>query len=158
MRIIKSGRSFDFAEFMGRRLFAHLATSTKCGPRDTPVWFLWDEGYVWIISVNSDDTFPEKIRQCPVCALGIIDFRPDTGLVQHVGIRGEGLLLPFCKGRVQRLLSKYLGPDISAWDERFQRAFRASQGILVRITPLSAVQRDQSFSVRPAEKADLNSR
>jgi hypothetical protein len=154
MRFIKSGRVFDFEDFMGRRLFAHLATATPSGPRDTPVWFLWDEGCVWIISVNSDDTFPEKIRRHPICAVGIVDFRPDTGLVQHVGIRGEGALLPFRNERAQRLLSKYLGPNMAAWDERFQRSLRTAHGVMVRIMPLTVVLRDQSFSVGPAAKFD----
>ena len=150
------GRRFDLDEFMSRRLMAHLATATPGGPRDTPVWFLWEEGCVWIISVNNDDTFPKKIRDCPRCAVGIVDFRPESGLVQHVGIRGEGSLSTLCKMRAGRLLAKYLGDDVAAWDRRFRWALDAAQGTLLQVTPHSVIMRDQSFQAhqRASRRSD----
>ena len=31
---------FELDEFFGRPLFAHLATNSEHGPRESPVWFL----------------------------------------------------------------------------------------------------------------------
>jgi hypothetical protein len=35
---------FALAEFLSRPLFAHLAHLSESGPRESPVWFLWDGG------------------------------------------------------------------------------------------------------------------
>jgi hypothetical protein len=45
----------DLEEFLSRPLFAHLATASEEGPRESPVWFLGEDGAVWIIGSRRDD-------------------------------------------------------------------------------------------------------
>ena len=51
MKIIRTGDYLDVGEntaqrlldqILSRPLFAHLATDSDQGPRESPVWFLWE--------------------------------------------------------------------------------------------------------------------
>src|SRR6266550_509392 len=67
-------RTVELDEFLTRPLFAHLATLAVDGPRDSPVWFLWEESCVWIIGSDRTDSFPSRLRRDGRCAVGIVDF------------------------------------------------------------------------------------
>lgn len=134
-------------ELLARPLFAHLATSSELGPRDSPVWFLWEEEAVWIIGNYKTDTFPKRLEDESRCALGIVDFDRASGLVQHVGFRGRAQLQPHDRERLQRLLSRYLGKRLADWDERFREILGDADYVFVRFVPETAVVRDQSFIV-----------
>ena len=41
----------DLEAFLRRPLFAHLATASPAGPRESPVWFLYEEGEFLIYSL-----------------------------------------------------------------------------------------------------------
>jgi hypothetical protein len=141
-------RAVDVDEFLARPLFAHLATSSAAGPRDTPVWFLWEEGALWILGSRATDTFPMRIEHDGRCAVGIVDFDRRTGRVQHVGLRGRATIEPFDASRARRLLSRYLGKDEDTWDNRFLHTLQGEQGeVLVRFVPATAVARDVSYDV-----------
>jgi len=58
--IIENG--FDIDDFLQRPLFAHLATASEDGPRESPVWFLWEDGAIWLIG-NSRDSFQKRIQK-----------------------------------------------------------------------------------------------
>lgn len=136
---------FALEEFLARPLFAHLATMSEQGPRDSPVWFHWDGGVIWIIGGES---FPENIRRDPRCALGIVDFDRHTGLVEHVGLRGSAAVVPFETEIAESIFGKYMGADQSGWDRRFESVWNGrSKYPLVRFTPETAVVRDQSYHV-----------
>jgi Pyridoxamine 5'-phosphate oxidase len=140
--------SVDLEEFLARPLFAHLATASEDGPRDTPVWFLWESDVVWIIASRVTDSFPARIEADARCAIGIVDFDRRSGLVQHVGMRGHATVEPFDAERARRLLTRYLGPDDREWDARFRATMRdpaAEQAVLVRFVPETLVARDVSF-------------
>jgi hypothetical protein len=158
MKIIgQTGSRFDLeeeqsrvllADMLARPLFAHLATGSEMGPRESPVWFLWEDEAVWIIGNYKTDTFPARLEREPRCALGIVDFNRATGLVQHVGFRGRARLGPHDRERLQRLLSRYLGPRLEDWDERFVKILGDADYVFVRFEPETAVVRDQSFIVK----------
>lgn len=150
MRVIRDGSrgSFDLDEFLSRPLFAHLATASEHGPRHSPVWFAWEEGAIWIIG-DGGDTFPGRIEQDPRCAVGVVDFDPGTGLVQHAGFRGRATVKPFDRDRVRRLLSRYLPGEGNGWDGNFQEALDDTGLVFVRFEPETVVIRDQSYLVRP---------
>jgi len=134
---------FELEEFLSRPLFAHLATSSEDGPRESPVWFHWDGKYVWVIGGTS---FPQSIIREPRCAIGIVDFRPSTGLVHHVGMRGSAVVLPFDKSIVCAVYRKYLGSDQEKWDKRFESSWTGEEEMrLVRFSPEVVVIRDQSY-------------
>jgi pyridoxamine 5'-phosphate oxidase-like protein len=148
MRIIRDRpRSVDIDEFLARPLFAHLATASEEGPRESPVWFLWEGEALWIIGSHLADTFPRRVVREPRCALGVVDFDRSTGLVQHVGLRGRATVEAFDAERARRLLSRYLGGDEGAWDERFRATLGDRDNVLVRFMPESVVARDLSYSV-----------
>lgn len=114
MKIIRqTGSHFDLgeeearrllADLLARPLFAHLATASDEGPRESPVWFLWEEGALWVIGNYRTDTFPRRVEREPRCAVGVVDFDPATGLVRHAGFRGRAGLTPHDPGRMERLL------------------------------------------------------
>jgi hypothetical protein len=149
MRIIRDrARSVDLEEFLSRPLFAHLATASEHGPRESPVWFLWEDDAVWIIGSGISDTFPARIQADPRCALGIVDFDRVAGLVQHVGMRGQATVEAFDARRARRLLARYLGSDERMWDKRFASTVirpATEQAVLVRFVPETVVARDVSY-------------
>jgi hypothetical protein len=158
MKIVQqTGSNFDLREsesrilleeLLARPLFAHLATASAQGPRESPVWFLWEDEAVWIIGNYKTDTFPARIEAEPRCALGIVDFDRSSGMVQHVGFRGRAHLLPHDAARLQRLLSRYLGQRFEDWDSRFVEILGDADYVFVCFVPETAVVRDQSYSVK----------
>src|SRR4051794_24372116 len=134
---------FDLAEFLSRPLFAHLAHASGHGPRESPVWFLWDGTAVWIIGGES---FPANLKRDPRCSLGGVDFDPATGKCQHVGMRGTAGVLPYDAATGRAIFRKYCGPDEADWDGRFDDIRDGSAGLeLVRLVPDAVVIRDQSY-------------
>jgi hypothetical protein len=94
-------------KILARPLFAHLATASERGPRESPVWFLWEVA-LWIIGNYKTDSFPSRIEREPRCAVGIVDFDISAGVVRHVGFRGHAHLEPHDSDRMRRLLSRYM--------------------------------------------------
>jgi hypothetical protein len=131
-------------EILSRPLFAHLAIASEHGPRESPVWFMWEDEGLWIIGNYQTDSFPNRIELNPHCAIGIVDFNVVTGLVQHVGFRGKARLEPHDANRMRRLLSRYMG-DEERWDPRFIKILDDTNYIFVRFEPETAVVRDQSY-------------
>jgi hypothetical protein len=112
MEIIRDrASSVDLEEFLARPRFAHLATASERGPRDSPVWFLWEDHAVWIIGSKATDTFPERIEAEARCAVGIVDFDRGLGHVQHVGMRGRATVERFDSRRARRLLARRFVPE-----------------------------------------------
>lgn len=158
----KTGSHFDLgdegarrllADLLSRPLFAHLATASDEGPRESPVWFLWEEGALWVIGNYRTDTFPRRIEREPRCAVGVVDFDPATGLVRHAGFRGRARLAPHDPGRMERLLGRYMGGR-AAWDSRFVQILDDEDYIFVRFEPETVVVRDQSYQLKkPADLA-----
>ncbi|TMW70984.1 pyridoxamine 5'-phosphate oxidase family protein [Alteribacter natronophilus] len=133
-------------EVLARPLFAHLSTLHENVPRESPVWFLWEDRCLWIVGNYKWDSFPKRIEKEPACAVGIVDFNPETGLVQHVGFRGRAFLEPQEASRVERLFNRYMG-EKERWDPRFQKVLGDRDWVFVRFEPETAVVRDQSYSV-----------
>jgi hypothetical protein len=157
MQIVReTGSHFDLGEEGARRLLAdhrsrplvaHLATASEEGPRESPVWFLWEDGALWIIGNYKTDSFPKRVEREPRCAVGIVDFDPATGLVRHAGFRGRARLTPHDPARMGRLLSRYMGEQ-DAWDPRFVEILDDADYVFVRFEPETAVVRDQSYELR----------
>jgi nitroimidazol reductase NimA-like FMN-containing flavoprotein (pyridoxamine 5'-phosphate oxidase superfamily) len=156
MKIVReTGSHFDLDEeiarelmnrILARPLFAHLATASEQGPRESPVWFLWEGGALWIIGNYRTDSFPARIEREPRCAIGIVDFDASTGLVQHVGIRGRAFLEQHDGDRMKRLLGRYMGAP-GGWDPRFVEILDDADYIFIRIEPETVVVRDQSYKL-----------
>jgi hypothetical protein len=138
-------KTVELEEVLARPLFAHLATASEDGPRESPVWFLWEGDAIWVIGSRRRDSFPARLEREPRCALGIVDFDRERGLVQHVGMRGRATIDPFDPDRAYRLLARYLGADIATWDRRFRDTLEDPDNFFVRFVPETVVARDQSY-------------
>lgn len=153
MEIVENTLDIDLDEFLDRPLFAHISTvSVEGAPRDTPVWFLWEDGYLWVIANTDQRTVHERIEHDPRVGIGIVDFDVETGLVEHVGIRGKAAVVSHDPDRAERLLQRYLGPEKETWDaERFGDPQEWSDAmVLLRIDPETVVARDQSYAPKPS--------
>jgi hypothetical protein len=147
MRVIRDRpRTVELDEFLARPLFAHLATASEAGARVSPVWFLWEEGVVWVIGSRQANSFLRRIEDDPRCSMDMVDFDRVSGRVHHVGLRGEATVEPFDPERARRLLERYLGPNLETWDGRFQETLHDPHNVLVRFLPETAVARDQSYA------------
>lgn len=157
MKIVgQTGSHFDLTdegarrlldEILSRPLFAHLATGSSEGPRESPVWFLWEDEALWIIGNYESDSFPKRIEQESRCAIGVVDFNVSSGLVQHVGFRGRARLDVYDRERMKRLLGRYMG-EMENWDARFVEILDDTNYIFLRFEPETAVVRDQSYKLR----------
>ena len=137
----------DLEEFLDRPLFAHLATSSVEGAQDVPLWFLWEDSALWFIVVVSENTFHQRVQKNPRTAVGIVDFNVKTGFVQHVSFRGQATVEPWDFEKAKRVLSKYLGSDMTAWDQkRFGEGLDDPEDMLfVKFQPETVMIRDQSY-------------
>ncbi len=145
---------FDIDGFLARPLFAHLATLGESGPCDSPVWFLWELGALWIIS-DSKSSLPKRLMAEPRCAVNILDFDLERGFLQQVGMRGSASILASDGARLERLVCRYLGAK-ETWNPWFQGNVIARQDVLVRFEPATVVARDQSYfknGPRPSTRA-----
>jgi hypothetical protein len=151
MNVVENTLGASIEAFLARPLFGHLATAAPEGARESPVWYLWEDEAAWILGDSATDTFPDRVEKNSGCALGVVDFDAERGLVQHVGIRGTGTVEPFDRDLAERLLARYLGPDRTDWDPRFSGyvADPTDTALLVRIEPESVVARDQSYAPAP---------
>ncbi|MDP3276393.1 MAG: pyridoxamine 5'-phosphate oxidase family protein [Deltaproteobacteria bacterium] len=130
-----------------RPLFATLSTTADGAARGSPVWFLWEESALWVITNTAHDTFAARIAREPRCAVSVIDFDPATGRVHHVGMRGRATVVAFDRDRALRKIERYLGTDRTRWPaDRF--TLRAPTLALVRFDPETIVLRDQSYALQ----------
>lgn len=141
---------FDIDLFLQQPLFAHLATASPEGPRESPVWFLWEAQELWLVG-NNRDSFPKRIQAEPRCAVGIVEFDLARGRLRHLGIRGTGSIEPIDRGRLHRFLGRYLGKNEAHWNLIFRSRVIDRLELMVRIQPLSIVARDQSYFAGAAE-------
>lgn len=140
-----SKHAFDVEAFLARPLVARVA---KAGPSVRPIWFLWEEGAFWWITgayARLPEIFADDARIALV--LDWCDLR--TGEVQQVTARGSAEVVEFDPDRARRKLIRYLGPDETSWDERFNLSSLSKSDAetrLVRLVPERLSASDLSFS------------
>jgi hypothetical protein len=135
---------FEIESLLARPILAHLATASTSGACHSPLWFLWEDGAVWLVG-NSRDSFPERISAEPRCAIGFTEFDLANGLLRHLGMRGRGEVVALQEERLFRLLGKYLGHDRTSWNARFVEDIVARLDLMVRFVPERVVARDHSY-------------
>ncbi|MEE6210374.1 pyridoxamine 5'-phosphate oxidase family protein [Salarchaeum sp. III] len=147
MNVVENTLPVELDDFLDRPLFAFLGTVADGDPRVSPLWFLWEDDAVWHIA-DDEKTYPSRIRDNPETALAIVDFDARSGRVQHVGMRGQTTVEPHDPDRAIRLLERYLGSDLDAWDEsRFPEPETwGDEMVFLRFDPETVVARDQSYA------------
>ena len=145
MEVLENTLDEPLDEFLARPLFCFLGTSSPEGhPRISPLWFLWEDEHIWIIADTTGKSYPRRVERSPETAVAIVDFDVETGLVQHVGMRGQANLTPLDERRTYRLLRRYLGDDPDEWDPRFAD-LNPERWSFIEFSPETVVARDQSF-------------
>lgn len=155
MDIVENTLDVGIETFLERSLFCFLGTVEAGDPRVSPLWFLWEDGAVWIVA-NEEKTYPERVEARPETALAVVDFERATGRVQHVGMRGTATVEPHDPERAIRLLKPYLGPHPEEWDQdRFPDPHEwGAEMVMVEFVPGTVVARDQSYAPSPSVQRD----
>lgn len=149
-------RDFDIEDLLSQPLFAHLATFGDTGPCQTPLWFLWEDGAVWMIA-SSKSGFATRLLGDERASIGIVDFDLNRGFLQHLGMRGVATVLPMDADRRTRLVTRYLGSEVT-WNSWFKGNVVEHQDLLIKFVPDVVVARDQSYFRRgdPSNKVGKN--
>lgn len=124
--------------FLTRPLLGRLATASPDGqPHVVPVWFLYEDGFVWVSAFQSTRKVIDLERN-PKCAI-VIDIEQGQETLSAVAIEGRAELIrtPFLevRQRAQRIYAKYLGPEgVLAPDP--QSWLDSPENLLIKITPM----------------------
>ncbi len=110
--------NFDPDGIIRLPLMANLATVCSEGPRNAPVWFLWEENALWMLG-GKDGSSVQRLIRNPQCAVEIVHFENERGILLHLGFRGNATIETASVSRFKRLLSKYLGSDEALWNSWF---------------------------------------
>ena len=52
--MIFAQKDFEIEDVLYKPLMAHLSTVEDEAPRDSPVWFLWEDSFLWIFGTSKD--------------------------------------------------------------------------------------------------------
>ena len=142
------GQPFDPDDILKLPLMANLATVAEDGaPRNAPVWFIWEDDALWILG-SSDGSSVERLQRDARCAVEIVRFENDTGILLHLGLRDRATIEPMSPARFRRLLHKYLGPDEANWNGWFidnVAQIEHPEGRMIRLAPDSVFTNNVSF-------------
>ncbi len=138
---------FDPREVLDRPLMAILATAAGDGaPRAAPVWFLWEEGALWMPG-SADGSSVRRLTRDARCAVEIVHFDNGAGVLLHLGLRGRAEIRPMDADRFRRLLGKYLG-EPAGWNAWFIDTIARIDdpaGRMIRLAPESVFTNDVSY-------------
>lgn len=123
--------------FLARPLLGRLATASPDGqPHVVPVWFLLEDGFVWVSSFQSTRKVIDLERN-PKCAI-VVDIEQGREALTAVVIEGRAELIraPFAevRQRAQRIYAKYLGAEGALAPEP-QGWLDSPENLLIKITP-----------------------
>ncbi|RWC56315.1 MAG: pyridoxamine 5'-phosphate oxidase [Mesorhizobium sp.] len=140
-------QKFDPDDVLSRPLMANLATVGADGtPRNAPVWFIWEDGAIWLLG-SSDGSAVKHLERDPRCAVEIVHFDNNAGILLHLGLRGVATIEPMSPDRFKRLLLRYLGPE-RGWNEWFidnVAQIEHPEGRMIRLAPASIFTNNVSF-------------
>lgn len=141
------GHPFDPHELLCRPLMATLATSSADGPRNAPVWFIWEDGAIWFPGSRNGSSV-RRLQSDPKCAVEIVHFDIGAGVLLHLGLRGSATVEAMDAGRFRRLLARYLGPDEAGWNRWFIDNIAAiddPDGRMIRLVPQTIFTNNVSY-------------
>ena len=141
------GYAFDPEDILHWPLMANLATTSADGPRNAPVWFIWEDGALWLLG-SAHGSSVKRLRDDPRCAVEIVHFDNESGILLHLGFRGRATIEASSASRFKRLLSKYLGRDESTWNRWFIDHIACiddPDGRMIRLEPESTFTNNVSY-------------
>jgi hypothetical protein len=95
------------------------------------------------------------LQNDPRCALSIVDFNLDLGILLHVGIRGKATLQQVNPERLKRFVGKYLGSATENWNNWFVKNIVDPLNVMIEIDPKTVVAKDVSFFKSGPDLASL---
>ena len=138
---------FDPDRVLALPLVANLATVAADGaPRNAPVWFAWEAGVMWMLAAE-DGASVRRLARDPRCAVEVVEYDNEAGVMRHVGLRGTATVEPMNAALFRRLLARYLGPE-AGWNSWFIAEVARIEdpaGRLIRLAPESVFTNDVSF-------------
>ena len=93
----------------------------------------------------SKDSFIERLTAEPKCALSIVDFDLEQGILLHVGIPGLASVMDVDHDRLVRFVGKYLGSDSEAWNKWFVQNVVDPIDKMVEVRALTTVTKNVSY-------------
>ena len=147
MQVSSMPTAFDPAEILARPLMATLSTVTADGaPRNAPVWFLWEDGALWMLS-DATASSAARIARDPRVAVEIVHYDNAAGILRHLGLRGRASVEPMDAALFRRLLTRYLGPvpDWNPWFIDTVARIDDPTGRLIRLVPDTIFTNDVSY-------------
>jgi hypothetical protein len=141
------GHAFDPQALLQLPLMANLATMCAEGPRNSPVWFLWEDGAIWMLG-DKDGSSVMRLIADPRCAVEVVHLNSERGHLLHLGMRGSATISPMDPRLFERILDKYLGADRSRWNAWFiENVARIDDptGRLIRLEPDSFFTNNVSY-------------
>lgn len=141
------GNTFDPLVLLEQPLMAILSTICPSGPCNSPVWYVWEEEALWMLGSRTGSSV-HRLESDRRCAVEIVDFRRDDGILLHLGLRGRASVEPMCPERFRRLLDRYLGPDRSTWNPWFIENIARIEdpdGRFIRLVPESTFTNNVSY-------------
>lgn len=129
---------------LSKPLMAHLASCQGVAPRSSPIWFLYEGGITWLFGTK-EDSFIKRLESEPRCALSIVDFDLQAGILLHVGIRGVAKVEELDRERLHRFVGKYLGSDPSTWNKWFVQNVVDPIDRMVALRGDTVVSKDVSY-------------
>ncbi len=140
-------RPFDPLAILNMPLMANLATSSDQGPRNAPVWFVWEEDALWMLGSTSSKSV-NRLLADPRCAVEIVHFICDEGVLLHLGFRGSATVEAMNAHRFRRLLQKYLGPNEASWNPWFVQTIAQiddPDGRWIKLVPATCFTNNVSY-------------
>ncbi|MEM1273554.1 MAG: pyridoxamine 5'-phosphate oxidase [Pseudomonadota bacterium] len=140
-------RSFDPDRLLHQPLMVMLGTRCAAGPRIAPMWFLWEDGALWMPSDHGASSVA-RLQHDRMVAAEIVDFDAQAGVLLHLGLRGRAEVGAMEQDRFRRLLAKYLGPRSGDWNPWFiENVARIEDpdGCFIRLIPDSVFTNNASF-------------
>lgn len=137
-------KDFEIEEILCKPLMAHLSTVDNGEPRESPVWFIWEDGYFCLFGQDKD-SFVKRLQRESRCAIGVVDFDLQKGMLKHVGVRGSAQIANVDPKVLTRFLAKYLGSDKTKWNKWFMSNVVDLLNTMVCISPITIVAKDVSF-------------
>jgi general stress protein 26 len=133
---------FDPQLVLSKPLMIHLSSTRNGSPRSSPLWFIYEENKVWLFG-SQIDSFVKRLQDEPECALSLVDFDLDHGVLLHVGIRGSVIFNEVDQMRLQRFLIKYLGKY--KHNEWFIQEVVEPLNVMLEVNQQSIIARDVSY-------------
>ncbi len=148
-KVLRNDRAkFELDEFLSRPLVAHVSTASELGARNSVFFFSWEGEAMWMILEEGYNTVQDRVRQDPRVSLGVVDFDPKRGFLQHVSIRGHASLEPWDDDRAGRLLDRY-DARLEGYSGKPHKAGDKTEGSrpmsLLKVVPESVFMRELGY-------------